>query len=237
MRCASTNWLEWWETESVITPSVWRHNMETFVRASDPLLHYGTEDIVLDLGSGPGYLADCLKERVREIHCVDTSQRYVDICREKFAKNSNVFIHRLDREKYTDLSLLGAKRFSLIVCQSVIQYYRAIGEVEDMVRAVRRVAMPGARFLIADIPITGHRSLLTCRLLRTAWRDHRLAEMSKLLFRMATSACGQAYSSLRLLVLSEAQLAGLVNKLGLDAQILSERMTCNDGRRHLFIRF
>jgi ubiquinone/menaquinone biosynthesis C-methylase UbiE len=237
MTSRPNNWLEWWDTENIITPATWFNNMEIFVTASDSLLHYNSQDIILDIGSGPGYLAAFLKDRVKEIHCLDTSQRYSDLCMDKFAKDKNVFIYKLNKDNYTDLSFVKHKKFSIIICQSVIQYYKSVNEVEKLVEEVRRIASPGARFLIADIPTTNNIVLLAYGLLKTALRKGRLSEIAKLLFQIVTSKYGKAYSSLRLLVLSDEKLKGLTDKLGLDAHILSMKMTCNENRKHLLVRF
>jgi ubiquinone/menaquinone biosynthesis C-methylase UbiE len=237
MASMTNNWLEWWDSESIITHATWFNNMEIFVTASDALLHYDSQDIILDIGSGPGYLATFLKDKVQEIHCLDTSKRYLDLCRDKFSKDKSIFIYGLDKDNYTDLTLLKNKRFSKIICQSVIQYYRSINEVEKLVEEVRRIALPGARFLISDIPSTNNLVLLAYGLLKTALRKDRLSEVGKLLFQIGTSKYRKAYSSLRLLTLSDAQLKGLVDKLGLDADILNMNLTCNENRRHLLIRF
>jgi len=231
------NWLEWWETENIVTEATWLNNMEIFVTASDALLHYNSQDIILDIGSGPGYLAEFLKDTVQEIHCLDTSSRYLDLCLNKFAKDRNVFVSQLDKNNYTDLSLLGDKKFSIIICQSVIQYYRSIKEVEHLIEGVRRIALPGARFLITDIPTTNNLILLTYGLLKTAFRKGRVGEVARLLCRIMVSKYGQAYSSLRLLTMSDGELKELIDKLGLNARVLSISLTCNEHRRHVFIRF
>jgi ubiquinone/menaquinone biosynthesis C-methylase UbiE len=231
------NWLDWWETENIVAEATWHNNMEIFVTASHSLLHYNSQDIILDIGSGPGYLAAFLKDRVKEIYCLDTSSRYLDLCRDKFAKDRNVFINQLDKNNYTDLSLLNNKKFSIIICQSVIQYYKSINEVEHLIEEVRRAALPGARFLITDIPTTNNVMLLTYGLVKTAFRKGRISEISKLLFKIATSKYGKAYSSLRLLAISDGELKELIDKLGLDAKVLSINLTCNEHRRHLLVRF
>ena len=237
MTSSPNNWLEWWEAENIITHATWLNNTEIFVTASDSLLHYDSQDIILDIGCGPGYLAAFLKDRVREIHCLDTSQHYLDLCRDKFVEDKNVFIYKLNKDNYTDLSFVKNKKFSIIICQSVIQYYKAVNEVEKLIEEVRRIALPGARFLIADIPITNNILLLAYGLLKTALREGRLSEVAKLLFQIATSKYGKAYSSLRLLVFSDEKLRGLIDKLSLNGQVLSMKLTCNDNRRHLLIRF
>jgi ubiquinone/menaquinone biosynthesis C-methylase UbiE len=76
------------------------------------LLHYDSQDIILDIGSGPGYLAAFLKDRVKEIHCLDTSQRYLEMCKDKLVGHNNVFVYKLNEDNYTDLSFLKDKTFS-----------------------------------------------------------------------------------------------------------------------------
>jgi len=234
----TNHWIEWWNTENVVSPATWNSNMEIFVAASDSLLRYDSQDTILDLGSGPGYLAGWLKDRVKEIHCLDTSQRYLDICKEKFAGANNVFFHRLDESNYTDLSFLPEQRFSIIVCQSVVQYYRSVGEVERMIQEVRRVALPGARFLIAVIPIASSMIQQGCGLLKGAFKEKRLWEISRMMLRiLATADHRKAYFSSGLLTFSDEILRGLIGKLELDADVLSSRLTVNENRKHLLIRF
>ena len=232
------HWIEWWNTENVVSPATWNSNMEIFIAASESLLHYDSQDIVLDVGSGPGCLAASLKDRVKEIHCLDTSQRYLDICQEKFAAANNIFVHRLDERNYTDLSFLPEQRFSIIVCQSVVQYYRSVGEVERMIQEVRRVASPGARFLIADIPIAGSVIQQACGLLMGAFKEKRLREVFRMMLRiLATAKHRKAYLSSGLLTFSDEMLRGLIGKLQLDAEVLSSRLTVNANRKHLLIKF
>lgn len=232
------NWIEWWKTENVVSPATWFNNMEIFITASDSLLHYNEEDRVLDIGCGPGYLAAFLKDRVKEIHCLDISQRYLDICEETFAGCKNVFCYKLSEDNYTDLSFLHGKQFSIIICQSVIQYYKEIGEVEDLIEEVQRIASPGARFLIADIPTNMRMATHVYGLLKGAVREKRLLEISKMLLQtFATTKHRGTYLSVGLLTFSEEKLRRFIRKLNLDAEVLNSRLTINENRRHLLIRF
>jgi ubiquinone/menaquinone biosynthesis C-methylase UbiE len=238
MKDITNNWIEWWNTENIVTPTTWLNNMDIFVTASDSLLHYNSQDIILDIGSGPGYLAAFLKDRVQEIHCLDTSQRYLDMCKDRFSGHNNLFIYKLREDNYTDFSFLKGKRFSIIICQSVIQYYREISEVEKLIKEAQRIASPGARFLIADIPIANSMATRVYGLLKGAFRKKRLLEISKMLFHMIVTAKHRtAYLSSGLLIFSDEKLRGLIGKLNLDAEVLSSRLTVNENRRHLLIRF
>jgi ubiquinone/menaquinone biosynthesis C-methylase UbiE len=238
MRSTSNHWIEWWTTENVVAPATWLNNMDIFVTASDSLLRYNSQDIILDIGSGPGYLAGFLKNRVKEIHCLDISQRYLDICKDKFVKDKNLFFYKLAEGDYTNLSFLKGKRFSLIICLSVIQYYKDTSEVEKLIKQVQGIASPGARFLIADIPSASSMVAHVYGLLKGAFRKKRFIEISKMLFyTVATAKHRTAYLSSGLLTFSDEKLKGLIGKLNLDADVLTSRLTVNENRRHLLIRF
>lgn len=234
----SNHWIEWWNSENIVTNTIWHDNMKIFITRSHPLLHYDPQDIVLDIGSGPGYLAVFLKDRVKEIHCLDTSQRYLDICKDRFAGCNNVLTYKLDEDNYTDLSFLKDKRFSVIISQSVIQYYRNMTEVETLIHEVRKIASPGARFLISDIPIVTSVLWQVYGLLNGAFKEKRLFEISRMLLQaVVTAKHRKAYLSSGLLTFSEKKLDGLIDKLHLNGVLLNTRLSVNENRRHLLIRF
>jgi ubiquinone/menaquinone biosynthesis C-methylase UbiE len=238
MKDTTNNWIEWWNTENVVTSATWHNNMEIFVTASNALLRYNSQDTILDIGSGPGYLAAFLKDRAKEIHCLDISQRYLDICKDKFSGYNNIFFYKLAEDNYTDLSFLKDRKFSIIICQSVIQYYNDSNEVENLIKEVGRIALPGARFLIADIPTVSSMMAHIYGLLKGAFRKKRLLEISKMLYHTAATAKHRkVYLSSGLLTFSDEKLKGLIAKLNLDAEVLSSRLTVNENRRHLLIRF
>jgi ubiquinone/menaquinone biosynthesis C-methylase UbiE len=57
------------------------------------LLGLGPEDTVLDLGSGTGYLAREIAERVSEVHCADISSTFLRLCRKETRHLGNVRHH------------------------------------------------------------------------------------------------------------------------------------------------
>jgi SAM-dependent methyltransferase len=238
MKDITNNWIDWWNAEDIVTSTTWLHNMDIFVTASDSLLSYNSQDVILDIGSGPGYLPAFLKDRVKEIHCLDTSQRYLDICKDKFFGHSNIFFYKIERDNYTDLSFLKDRKFSIIICQSVIQYYKNTTEVENLIKEVGKIALPSAKFLISDIPIANSMMAHIYGLLKGAFRKKQLLDMSKMLFHIvATEKYRKAYSSIGLLTFSEEKLNELIGRFNLNAEVLSSRLTVNENRRHLLIRF
>ncbi|HIE29946.1 TPA: class I SAM-dependent methyltransferase [Candidatus Poribacteria bacterium] len=210
--------------------------MEIFIKSTDPLLHYNNDDVVLDVGCGPCFLAEFLKDRVKEIHCVDISDSYIGICRRKFAQHRNVFFYNLHKDNYTDLSILKTRKFSIIVCLSVIQYYRSVDEVGLLIEEVRRLSVPGAKFLIADIPTTNGAFLDMWSILKSSLKENYFLETIRHLFKNTISTYHRVLCSSGLLVFSNGSLEDLIRKHDLDAQIISTPMTPLENRQHLLIR-
>ena len=73
------------------------------------LLEMNRNDVVLDLGSGMGFMAEHLASRVYWMHCADISEVYLVDCRERVASLSNVETHII---AYADLSPLNGKGVS-----------------------------------------------------------------------------------------------------------------------------
>jgi ubiquinone/menaquinone biosynthesis C-methylase UbiE len=237
MKEIKNNWIDYWKTETIFKDANWRKNMEIFIRSTDPLLKYSMQDVILDIGCGPGYLAEFLKNRVKEIHCLDTSERYLDICRKKFARDQNVFFYKLSTENYTDFSFFNAKKFSILVCSSVIQYYKSVIDVENLIEEVRRIALPGSKFLISDIQTNAGTFSNVCSILKTAFKEKFLFEALLFLFRARTSSYHKVLSSKGLLIITVEKLNELIDKLNLNAEILDARLTVNANRKHLLINF
>lgn len=236
MENISDNWIDYWNTETLLTDAKWQKDMELFIKTTTPLLNYNAQDVILDIGCGPGFLASLLTDRVKEIHCADTSERYLDICKKKFGKEQNIFFHKLSSKDYTDLSFLEANKFSIIICLSVIQYYKNINEVERLIKEVQRIALPGSRFLIADILTQEGFISDLWKLLKSSFRERYLIEALRFLVKARTSDYYKIRSLQGLLIIPVEQLEDLIAKLNLNAKILNTQLTAIN-RKHLLITF
>ncbi len=237
MEKISNKWIDYWEKQSIFRDINWEKYMEIFLRSTDNLLNYNGQDIILDIGCGPGYLEAFLKDKVKEVHGVDVSEHYLDICRKKFSPDRNLFFYKLDKVDYTNLSFIYDKKFSLIICLSVIQYYKNINEVEKLIKEVQRVAMPGARFLIADILNDTGMIPDILAALRAGISERHLQETLKVMFRARFSEYSKTRSSSGVLSLSIDELRKLIDKLKLNAEVINTRLTFQGNRKHLLIRF
>ncbi len=231
------SWIDYWNTENIFKDANLQKSMEVFIRSTSQLLNYNIQDIILDIGCGPGFLEAFLKDRVKEIHGLDTSEMYMDICRKKFSQEKNVFFYKLNNKNYTDLSLLKTNKFSKIICLSVIQYYKSITDVEMLIENVRKVALPGAKFLIADILTTTRILSDIYGILKAGIKEKYLLETLKFLFRARISAYHKTRNTEGLLSFSDEDLKALINKMNLNAVILREKLTISENRIHLLINF
>lgn len=230
------SWIEYWDAQSDMGDGAWRKNAELFLEGSASLFPFGPEDRVLDIGSGPGFLAESIRGRVRAVHCVDTSRRYIEQGRQRLADAPNVTFSLLG-EDYLDFSFLGSERFSRIVCASVIQYFKSVDEVERLIAEVRGHALPGALLLIADVPVQQHILRDLAGLLRTAWRRDYLWKVLRFTARSLRGDYARLRKTRGLLALRPEQLEACAARLGLRGEWSAAPLTLNDARRHFLIRF
>lgn len=236
MSAEGRTWIDYWDNDRIFR-SVMASMTRYFFESSGKLLNYTEKDVVLDFGCGPGFLIENLKDRVAEIHGLDTSPRMIAECRRRFRGCGNVFLHTLARDSYTDLSFLKPKRFTIAVVLSVVQYFRSAAEVADLIRQIADISAPGASLLIADIP-TGSGPLLdTIELVRSCWKEGIMAECIRFLARTRFSRYSRTRGEQGLLYLPVQALQRLMVDLGLKGEILSDPLTYNRRRVHLLAHF
>ncbi|MDX9822522.1 MAG: hypothetical protein RBT20_11360, partial [Syntrophales bacterium] len=110
-------------------------------------------------------------------------------------------------------------------------------EVDALIENVRKIAAPGCRFLIADIP--GNAGWLSdiWGVLRGGYRAGFLKESLLFFLRARMSEYYRLRSSAGLLTLSRQQLEQLISRLALRADILDLPLTYVENRKHLLIRY
>ena len=229
-------WIEYWKRGDSSSETVSKHNMNFFLKATSKIMQFNAEDIVLDIGCGYCHLAEALRDRVREIHCVDISEFYLERCKVMFAGAENVFFHKLSENNYTDLGVLGRVAFSKIVCLSVVQYYRGIEEIERLILAVDKVAANGAEFLIADIPVSKPGCKEAFKTIVYAGMNGKFTDSCLLFVKGLTGAYRRVSREVGLLTLSVAQIKEMGERFNLNFKILEDQLTINPGRVHLVIK-
>ncbi len=234
-------WAAYWDQDRFWSSSdLWKIQARIFFHRARRFIQWEPTDVVADIGCGPGFLAMQLAPHVKAIHGFDVAPSQV----ERFVKNCrhlpNVQVSRLG-EDYTDLSDYG-ERFSLFLCVSVVQYYRNPDEMEALIRSAQATALPGARMLIADLPL--RRSLSGCFLdfsssLLLSLREGYTPSILKAVLlewpRLSEyrSFCEENPS----LFFSADQIQGLIRRMRLNATIIREALSIHASRPSVLIQF
>jgi len=236
MTQSAANWSQYWDTQSDMGDDAWRKNAELFLAGSEAFFPLSSQDRVLDIGSGPGFLAEMIRERVRHVHCVDTSPRFVEAGRKRLAGARNVMFTLLGPD-YLDYSFLAGEKFTRIGCASVIQYFKSTEEVRSLIAMAQAHALPGALMLIADIPEPRPFLKDLAGLLRTAWRQRYLLKVLRFTLRSLWSDYSRLRKQVGLLTVKRDDLDAIVAGLGARGEWITAPLTLNDSRRHLLIHF
>ena len=233
-------WIQYWEKDDFWKDStLWKINADLFLRRADKIVGFRKSDAVLNIGCGPGYLEPLLAPRVKQLDSVDTAQQFVRLCGKNCSNHPNVTVALLGHD-YTDLTFL-SRSYSLILCISVVQYYRDITEVEALITSARSVALPGARMLIADLPLKRRfigftwDSLCSCLLsLREGYTKHLLCtvltrSVQRSLYQSFRSRTNELHFDIPL-------LESLIRRMGLKANIVRKNLSVYANRPSLLIQ-
>jgi len=233
------DWVTFWGKNKLTTyrESIWRLNMKIFIESTSNLMGYNKNDRILDIGCGPGYLADNLHSVVQEIHCVDICDDFIKKGKDRLKKSNNVYFYKMEDKNYTDLSMVGNHKFNKIICLSVIQYYEKREHLKLLVHQVKRVAQKGAKFLIADIPQGQKRKSELFELVKLSTKNGYFLDLLKYLWMMRFSGYHQTKTKKDILIYKTNYLLNMVNQEALNANLLKEPYTVNKGRLHLLITF
>ncbi len=235
------NWINYWDQDDYWCSSrLWKINTELFLGRADRIVKFKKDDTVLDIGCGPGFLEMLLAERVGSILAVDTSSRYLDMCRDNCQVHGNVSTQILG-EDYTSLNIPGGP-FTLLLCVSVVQYYKDMSEIEALIRSAQKIAAPGARMLIADLPLNrGYFGVAwdgLCSFLMSIKHGYTMTFLkaaydmyfSRLKYRMFSERNDIIYFTLR-------DIKSLIERMGLNATVIKHSLSIYSNRPSILIDF
>lgn len=101
---------------------------------------------VLDIGSGPGYLASemaTIVGQAGEVHGVDISEELLGLAREKYADQPQLKFHNANAARLP----FPSDYFDVVVVTQVLEY---LADVETALSEFRRVLRAGGRILVLD---------------------------------------------------------------------------------------
>ena len=147
------SWPIYWNKKNIWTDSeIWKKDVEFLYKKTFDMFNYNEKHTVLDIGCGNGDFAKKISNKVNQIYCLDMSQEFINLCKINVANRNNIKIFKLSND-YTNLSFLKNVKFSIIIANSVVQYYESQEKIVDLVRSVKKIALKNAYFLISDIHV------------------------------------------------------------------------------------
>lgn len=234
-RMAST-WLDFWQGENKFDQSM-SVNYAYFLARVKKHVPVSKTSKVLDIGSGPGNLADAWHDQVAEIHGLDISKRYNEIARAKHTNHPNIHFHDLPADNYLNFSPVKHIKFDLIIVMSVVQYYRNVADVEQLLKSIKEVAAPGAKALICDLMVGGSVLKDIASIISRSLRQGQLLSMLKLLIDLRFSSYYGVRQENGFLVIPKQEWLAICQRLGLRAEFVDEPLTMQQERQNLLIHF
>jgi 2-polyprenyl-3-methyl-5-hydroxy-6-metoxy-1,4-benzoquinol methylase len=230
----TATWTTFWQAENAFDSSM-SMNYAYFLERVENHITLTPQTRVLDVGSGPGHLADAWHSRVGTLTCLDISKRYNDGVRTRHANHANVIVHDLPPDDFLNFSVLDGQTFDVVVVMSVLQYYPEVAAVETLLLNLKRLSKPGTRILLCDL-IVGEGMLKdVLSVLGRSLRQGRLWQMLSLLFRLRFSSYYGIRQQNGFLIIPPAEWLALCQSVGLNAHFLPEPITMQQDRMTLLI--
>jgi 2-polyprenyl-3-methyl-5-hydroxy-6-metoxy-1,4-benzoquinol methylase len=230
----TATWAEFWQQKNAFDESM-SMNYAYFLDRVEQHITLTPQTRVLDVGSGPGHLADAWHSRVGTLTCLDISTRYNAQVRTRHAAHPNVVVHDLPPDDSLNFSMLDGQTFDVIIVMSVLQYYPDVQAVETLLQNLKRLSKTGTRILLCDL-IVGEGMLKdVVSVLGRSLRQGRLWQMLTLLFRLRFSSYYGIRQQNGFLIIPPADWLALCQKGGLSARFLPEAITMQQDRMTLLI--
>ncbi|GAB3889920.1 class I SAM-dependent methyltransferase [Spirosoma agri] len=232
----AATWLDFWQEENEFDNSM-SVNYGYFLARVEKYIPLSKNLKVLDIGSGPGNLETAWHDRVAEMHGLDISKRYNEIARNVHAQHPTVHFHDLPADDYLNFSPVLNQRFDVIIVMSVVQYYRNVAEVEQLLASMKQVAAPGAKAMICDLMVGGSVLKDIGSIIGRSLRQGQLLTMIRLLVRLRFSSYYKVRKNNGFLVVPKQEWLAICQRLGLNAKFVDEPLTMQQERQNLLIQF
>ena len=232
------SWTIYWNKKNIWTDSeIWKKNVEYLYKKTFDMFNYNKKHTVLDIGCGNGDFAKKISSKVDRVYCLDTSQEFVNLCKINVANKNNVKIFKLSND-YTNLSFLKNVKFSIIIANSVVQYYESQEKIVDLVKSVKKIALKNAYFLISDIHVISDKKRSYFKLIYDSIIEGHFISLMKL---GLTILMDKEYRNMmKYQDVLYVNLDKLIKDLSIfvrEVIIIKNNITTNVDRKHLLIKF
>ena len=232
------SWPIYWNKKNIWTNSdIWKKNNEIFFNKTSNIFNYNKKHTVLDIGCGNGDFAKKISDKVGLIYCLDTSQEFINLCKINVSNKNNIKILKLG-DDYTNLSFLKNINFSIIIANSVVQYYRSQEEIMNLVKSVKKIAVKNAYFLIADIHVIDNKKKSYSKLIYNSIINGYFISLMKMGLKIfMNKEFKDMIEHQPPLIVNLDKFIKDLSILANKVTIINENLTINPDRKHLLIQF
>ena len=231
----SKKWIKYWSKKNIWGSShIWKKNSFTLYNNIKKYLSVNDKNI-LDLGCGTGELIEYLSIDAKSVCGVDVSDIYIKICKKKFLKNKKVIIKKF-KNNYNNIYKMNRK-FSIIFCNSVVQYFSNEDEIIKLVKSVKKVSEKNTKFIISDIMVKNQKKNLVKLLFYSIFRGYFLTLINQYFILVLNSKYRKLEVEYNLLEIDINKLIKKIKPLTKKIKIIDYPLTINTNRKHLLIEF
>lgn len=154
----NSTWESFWKENPIGFNSTMSQATLYFSQQLEKVLPSKPGDRFLDIGCGPGFFINAIKDKCEFVHGTDISENYIQQCKQKYSQYPNISFSvtkAYDYEKYHQLII--DNKISKLLILSILQYYKSEADVKDLILSLNNTAKH-QKFtcLLADIIPTNH---------------------------------------------------------------------------------
>lgn len=157
----NSTWELFWKGNPIGFNSTMSQATLFFSQQLEKVLPSKLSDRFLDIGCGPGFFIDAIKDKCELVHGTDISEKYIQLCKEQYAQYPHISFSvtkAYDYEKYHQLII--DNQINKVVILSILQYYKSEADVKELILSLNNTAK-NQKFtgVLADIIPQNHSTL------------------------------------------------------------------------------
>ena len=107
------------------------------------MLPFGSDDVVVDLGPGCGFIAKEIAPLVNTLHCVDISKSFLDYCKVELANLSNVRYHQIE---YSNMTMLPVNQITKVYALALFIHFN-LYDIYHYLKSIHMILSPSGKLL------------------------------------------------------------------------------------------
>jgi len=232
------NWELFWKKNPIGFNAVMFQSTLFFSQQFEKKFPIKSTDNLLDIGCGPGFFIDYVKTKFGNIHGIDISENYIDLCKNNFKdfkslkfSVSKPYDYKAYHQQITE------NKINKVLILSVLQYYNSLVDVKNLIVELKKTASQ-QKFtcLLADISPQNHSAVSdVLDLVKHSFKKGYLYKFAEFIFYVLFSDYSKT-KKIGILEIDSSFFDDLAQELDLDIKII-KNLTVHTTRYSVLITF